>query len=52
MRIEVWADVVCAWAYIGKRRLERALAEPAPPDDLAAVGDAVAHIDQELKPYR
>ncbi|MEU5950193.1 DsbA family protein [Micromonospora sp. NPDC047465] len=26
MRIEVWADVVCAWAYIGKRRLERALA--------------------------
>ncbi|MGC4804293.1 DsbA family protein [Micromonospora sp. DT233] len=26
MLIEVWADVVCAWAYIGKRRLERALA--------------------------
>ncbi|MEU9510620.1 DsbA family protein [Micromonospora sp. NPDC048170] len=26
MRIELWADVVCAWAYIGKRRLERALA--------------------------
>ncbi|WP_103502608.1 MULTISPECIES: DsbA family oxidoreductase [unclassified Streptomyces] len=26
MRIEIWADVVCAWAYIGKRRVERALA--------------------------
>jgi predicted DsbA family dithiol-disulfide isomerase len=26
-QIEVWADVVCAWAYIGKRRLARALAE-------------------------
>jgi predicted DsbA family dithiol-disulfide isomerase len=26
MRIEVWADVVCPWAYIGKRRLERCLA--------------------------
>ncbi|MES0835244.1 MULTISPECIES: DsbA family oxidoreductase [Nocardiopsidaceae] len=26
MRIEVWADVVCPWMYIGKRRLERALA--------------------------
>ncbi|MGX2997136.1 DsbA family protein [Streptomyces sp. JNUCC 64] len=26
MRIEIWADVVCAWAYIGKRRLERAVA--------------------------
>ncbi|MEE2036416.1 DsbA family oxidoreductase [Nocardiopsis sp. CT-R113] len=26
MRIEVWADVVCPWTYIGKRRLEQALA--------------------------
>jgi predicted DsbA family dithiol-disulfide isomerase len=26
MHIEIWADVVCPWAYIGKRRLERALA--------------------------
>ncbi|MFJ6015159.1 DsbA family protein [Streptomyces sp. NPDC092952] len=25
--IEVWADVVCAWAYIGKRRLAAALEE-------------------------
>ncbi|WP_405676963.1 DsbA family protein [Streptomyces sp. NBC_01511] len=29
MRIEIWADVVCAWAFIGKRRLEKALAGPA-----------------------
>ncbi|MEZ7007360.1 DsbA family protein [Streptomyces sp. AD55] len=26
MVIEIWADVVCAWAFIGRRRLERALA--------------------------
>ncbi|MBT1095461.1 DsbA family protein [Streptomyces sp. Tu102] len=26
MHIEVWADMVCPWAYIGKRRLEKALA--------------------------
>lgn len=26
MLVEIWADVVCAWAYIGKRRLEKALA--------------------------
>ncbi|SNS03373.1 Predicted dithiol-disulfide isomerase, DsbA family [Geodermatophilus saharensis] len=26
MRIEVWSDVVCPWCYIGKRRLEAALA--------------------------
>ncbi|MEU4117526.1 DsbA family protein [Kitasatospora sp. NPDC028055] len=29
MRIEIWADVVCPWAYIGKRRLEAALADSA-----------------------
>jgi predicted DsbA family dithiol-disulfide isomerase len=26
MRIQVWSDVVCPWCYIGKRRLEKALA--------------------------
>jgi predicted DsbA family dithiol-disulfide isomerase len=27
MRIDVWSDLVCPWCYIGKRRLERAMAE-------------------------
>ncbi|MEU8224867.1 DsbA family oxidoreductase [Kribbella sp. NPDC048915] len=27
MRIDVWSDVVCPWCYIGKRRLEQALAD-------------------------
>src|SRR5215469_5125436 len=27
MRVDVWSDLVCPWCYIGKRRLERALAE-------------------------
>ena len=26
MRIEIWSDVVCPWCYIGKRRIENALA--------------------------
>jgi predicted DsbA family dithiol-disulfide isomerase len=26
MRIDVWSDVVCPWCYIGKRRLESAIA--------------------------
>jgi predicted DsbA family dithiol-disulfide isomerase len=26
VRIEVWSDIVCPWCYIGKRRLETALA--------------------------
>lgn len=32
MQIEVWADVVCPWCYIGKRRLQAALAERAMTD--------------------
>ncbi|WP_436525064.1 DsbA family oxidoreductase [Actinoplanes sp. HUAS TT8] len=27
MDIQVWSDVICPWCYIGKRRLENALAE-------------------------
>jgi predicted DsbA family dithiol-disulfide isomerase len=27
MKIEVWSDVICPWCYIGKRRLELALAK-------------------------
>ena len=27
MQIEIWSDVVCPWCYIGKRRLEKALAD-------------------------
>jgi predicted DsbA family dithiol-disulfide isomerase len=27
MDIQVWSDVICPWCYIGKRRLEKALAE-------------------------
>ncbi|MFW2382978.1 MAG: DsbA family oxidoreductase [Acidimicrobiales bacterium] len=26
MRIDVWSDIVCPWCYIGKRRLEAAIA--------------------------
>lgn len=26
MRIDIWSDVVCPWCYVGKRRLEKALA--------------------------
>ena len=27
LRIDVWADLVCPWCFIGKRRLQRVLAE-------------------------
>ena len=37
MRIEVWADVVCPWCYIGKRRLQAALAERGLSDQVEVV---------------
>ena len=37
MRIEVWSDVVCPWCYIGKRRLERALADFEHADQVEVV---------------
>jgi len=37
MNIEIWSDVVCPWCYIGKRRLERALAQMADAPKVAIV---------------
>ena len=37
MRIDIWSDVVCPWCYIGKRRLERALAGFEHADDIEVV---------------
>ena len=34
MRVDIWSDVVCPWCYIGKRRLEAALADFPGRDDL------------------
>ena len=37
MRIEIWSDVVCPWCYIGKRRLESALADFPQRDQIEIV---------------
>ena len=34
MQIEVWADVVCPWCYIGKRRLQSALEQRGLNDEV------------------
>jgi predicted DsbA family dithiol-disulfide isomerase len=34
VKIEIWSDVVCPWCYIGKRRLENALAEFGHADEV------------------
>jgi predicted DsbA family dithiol-disulfide isomerase len=35
--IEVWSDVACPWCYVGKRRLEAALAEFEPRNEVSVV---------------
>jgi predicted DsbA family dithiol-disulfide isomerase len=37
VKIEIWSDVVCPWCYVGKRRLEKALAGFAHADDVEVV---------------
>ena len=37
MRIEIWSDVVCPWCFVGKRRLETALAGFEHADDVEVV---------------
>ena len=32
--LDIVSDVVCPWCYVGKRRLERALATPSTPGDV------------------
>jgi len=37
MQVEVWSDVVCPWCYLGKRRLETALAGFEHADEVEVV---------------
>lgn len=37
MRIDIWSDVICPWCYIGKRRLESALADFDHADQVTVV---------------
>ena len=37
LRVDVWSDIACPWCYVGKRRLESALAEFAERDAVRVV---------------
>ncbi len=37
LRVEVWSDIACPWCYVGKRRLEAALARFAHRDEVRIV---------------
>ena len=47
MRIDIWSDVVCPWCYLGKRRLEKALASFEGRGDVT-----IAHRSFQLDPTR
>jgi predicted DsbA family dithiol-disulfide isomerase len=37
LRVDVWSDIACPWCYVGKRRLESALAKFEHRDDVEVV---------------
>jgi predicted DsbA family dithiol-disulfide isomerase len=37
LRVEVWSDIACPWCYVGKRRLEAAVARMPAPGDVEVV---------------
>lgn len=37
MKVEIYADVLCPWCYIGKRRLTAALEQVAPRDEVEVI---------------
>src|SRR5919201_1795665 len=45
MRINIWADIVCPWGYVGKRRFEKALARFDNRDEVQ-----IAHRSFQLNP--
>ena len=47
MHIDIWSDIVCPWCYLGKRRLEKALASFEGRDDVT-----IAHRSFQLDPTR
>ena len=47
MHIDIWSDLVCPWCYLGKRRLEKALASFEGRGDVT-----IAHRSFQLDPTR
>lgn len=47
MHIDIWSDMVCPWCYLGKRRLEKALASFEGRGDVT-----IAHRSFQLDPTR
>ncbi|MFC6749757.1 DsbA family protein [Deinococcus aquaticus] len=37
IRVDIWSDVACPWCYVGKRRLESALAQFPQSDNVEIV---------------
>lgn len=37
MEVEIWSDIACPWCYVGRRRLERALAQFEHSDEVSLI---------------
>lgn len=37
LRVDIWSDVVCPWCYVGKRRIEAAIARMPSPGEVEVV---------------
>jgi len=48
IKIDVWSDIACPWCFIGKRNLEKGLAEASADDDAPLV--EVTYHSYELSP--
>jgi predicted DsbA family dithiol-disulfide isomerase len=51
LRVDVWSDIVCPWCFVGKRRLEAALARFAHRDGVEVVWRAF-ELDPAAPPVR
>jgi predicted DsbA family dithiol-disulfide isomerase len=51
LRIDVWSDIACPWCYVGKRRLEAALAKFPHRDEVEVVWRAF-ELDPSAPPER
>ena len=65
LEVEIWSDIACPWCYVGKRRLEKALADFPHKDDVSIVWrsfeldaeaprirtDGMTHVERFAKKY-
>ena len=47
--LDIWSDIVCPWCYVGKRRLEVAMAQEAA--EAAAAGGVLSAVGLRFRAF-